>query len=289
LEYCHLRDLSKGVTTVAGKSVSACLVVLRRRDWDSDLALSGSESAPRPYYTVVSKVIQLMMASKLFRCDWDQICHAFDLMKSVPKRATTEGWLWDSYCDSVIPLKTVLQLTRPQAGLASSKATVKLVANLPTNVIPIHSVMSASVHHDSGKPGYYRIKIETQTSFDAFSITEENRVILFRYTSNPDHHDGLSPVGLDQLADAFRGCGKEDLLPYTEDGLPRKGAEWWIVWVVPEKIKDGFIPTTKFTTRVTKYKKVDVEQTKWEDFVQHYVLGLDHNIDRPREYEEFKL
>jgi hypothetical protein len=201
-------------------------------------------------------------------------------MKSVPKRATTEGWLWDSYCDSVIPLKTVLQLTRP--GLASSKPTVKLVANLPTNVIPIHNVMSASVHHDSGKPGYYRIKIETQTSFDAFSITEENRVLLFRYTSNPDHHDGLSPVGLDQLADVLSTCGRDDLLPYTENGLPKKGLEWWIVSVVPEEIKDEFKPTDKFTT-------VNVGQRNWDNYVQYYVVGLDHNVDRPPEYEEFKL
>jgi hypothetical protein len=137
----------------------------------------------------------------------------------------------------------------------------------------------------SGRPGYYRILIEIQTTFDAFSITEDNKVILFRYTSNPDHHDRLSPVGLDQLADALRTRGRDDLLPYARNGRQEKGAEWWIIWVVPKKIKDAFIPTDKFTTRVVKDKTVNMEQTKWEDYIQHYVMGLDYNVDRPPEYE----
>jgi hypothetical protein len=190
-------------------------------------------------------------------------------------------------CPSVENLKLFLEKfygKRSQIkelGVVASKQTVNL-ANLPTNVIHVHTVMSASVH--SGKPGYFRIKIETQTSFDAFSITEDNRVLLFRYTSDSNLDSSrLSPVGLDQLADAFVKCDRDDLLPYT-----RNGAEWWIVWVVPEKIKDEFKPTDKFTTRVVKDKMVDAEQTKWENYVQHYVVGLDHNVDRPPEYEEFE-
>jgi hypothetical protein len=290
LEYSRIKELSKGQATVAGND----LVVLCRDDLGSESAPIDSKSAfgmwARRSYTVASKEIQSRMVTRLFQKDWARICRVFDLMKTVPKQATLEGWIWDTYCDGVIPSKTVLQLTR--LGLASKKPVelanlpINVIdvpnLNLPSNIIVTPNVESAWSH--IGRPGYYRIGIQTQATFDAFMITKGNRVLLFRYTTL-DQPDGLSAVGLDQLADVLSICRRDDLLPYDTKG-PRKGAEWWIVWVIAGKTKDALIPTLQFTTKI---KTVKVGKRNWENYVHHYKLGLDHNVDLPPEHEEFKM
>jgi hypothetical protein len=187
------------------------LVVLRRSD---DEASFSSQ--------IISPLVRRLFAGSLLKKEWSTIRYNFRMLRTGTWRTGSSLWL---IVTSKIP--SLFQLSGQQLAPSGVKCHPILIDIRPTNVVRVHNALSAQL--TGSPPGFYQIGSNTQGTFGAFTVTHDGRVIIYQNTVSAD--DDLTATGLDDLADAIRAAGREDLLPMNSK------KKWLLVSVVTKRIE----------------------------------------------------
>jgi hypothetical protein len=185
--------------------------------------------------------------------------------------------LWEAYCGRAIPVES--------SEITKLGSTVKLIITFmgDNSVCTFFWPWRSNCSYGQG---YYKIEFPHQEgTFDAFCITEDNRVIFFKCTaeSESNNNNALCTSQFDELAEAMLLAGSHaaNLVPFDCHGCPKPGAEWRLVWVVPENAK-GNVKAAPFKSKDTaKFKAAEWEKHPlrcwdWAGHIQQYVTGLDY-------------
>jgi hypothetical protein len=235
--------------------------------------------APSQYcYYFYSKDIQCLRAKRIY--EDDAYC-LFKPLRAVPTEGTKTGFLWEAFCGWVIRTKSTLDVTK----LGSTDRFI--IPYMRTNHLYFLPASWPSQTSSTLARGYYSADFPLYDTYDAFCITEDNRVVFFKYVTKSDNKNGvvLSTSGFDDLAESLLKTADANLVPFDSRGRPKPGAEWRLVWVVPEKAKENvkaatFKPRTATTSQLGDSEKCEKDpprycQWDWASHVQQFAMGVD--------------
>jgi hypothetical protein len=227
--------------------VASDLVVLRRSD-DSD----GTEFSVQ----IVSPYVRRLFTDCFFY-KWDDFRRSARLWRDIPSRNSADGFFFECYCDLKVPsLRELIVEQLFPSGIAGSPTPIDI---LPTDVVHVHNALPAKF--EGFRPGYYQIEItmRASSSFDSFTITYDGRVIVYA-------HDPIA-TGLDDLADAMRAAGREDLIPWNSK------KKWSLVSVVPERFKH-LVEYKSFPLMVSSTGPSAALRHDWDSHIDQFRVGF---------------
>jgi hypothetical protein len=183
-------------------------------DISSSILCMFPDDTGAPTYRIISPHVGVKVYEHLYSLERDKIAGWFRRISSIPETGTPVGWLWESYCHKTLATKSSLEIT----SLAGNKTEILNLA--PSNRI------NFSVPKDLPKkpsPGYYAAANRNNKTFDAFSVTRTNQVVLMQFSVSPDDPQP-NAEGLDDLADVL--------------GKNYRYRPSLFIWVVPRGIED---------------------------------------------------
>jgi hypothetical protein len=231
--------------------------------------------APSQYcYSFFSKNIQFLSAQSVPAY---QAYELFNRIVAVPTEGTQTAFLWEALCDSAITTLDALDVKKLESSDSFIIPCVRDVVYSRRVSPPL------PLAEEPYKKGYYRVEFPHDDAFDAFIVTDDDRVVFFKYTAKVNINDALCTSGFDKIAESLLKSPDANLVPFDCDGCPKPGAEWRLVWVVPdwEKAKKN-VKAATFKPRTATFSELDDEGWEknplrcwdWASHIQQFVMGL---------------
>ena len=215
-------------------------------DMSSKILCMFADGRGMPIYRIVSPYVGVKVYEHIQSGGRDELARWFRRFSNIPETGTPAGWLWENHCHKTLSRKSDLEIT----SLDDKKTEIlKLV---PSNQNAFR-VLKAIPKKPS--PGYYALVARNNQTFDAFSVTDTNQIVLMQFTVSPDHPPPKG-TGLDDLADVL----SNDLRPFS-------GNPWLFIWVVPKGMEDS----------VKAKNPVGGKRVGWQnkDTVKQYVASFE--------------
>jgi len=167
-----------------------------------------------PIFRIASPYVSAKLYESLLSRERAKLVKWFRGFSCIPETGTAAGWIWEGYCHRTLPNLSSLAIT----SLDDKKK--ELLNLVPSRQIDF-KVLEEIPNEPS--PGYYAPVTRNHKTFDAFSVTDNNRVVLMQFTVSSDHPEPKG-LGLDALADVL-----------SKDFRPFRGCSWLFIWIVPKE------------------------------------------------------
>jgi hypothetical protein len=199
-----------------------------------------------PAYRLISPHVGVKLYHQLHSRQRDKIAKMLQIFSPIPETGSAAGWLWEIHCHQILPTKSDLKIT----SLADGETEVLVLAPLRQADFNVLTAIPKKP-----RPGYYYQAKRNNTTFDAFSVTHTNQVVLMQFTISPNHPPPQG-AGLDELAKVL----DSEFNPFT-------GPPWYFIWVVPCEIQH----------RIRAKLPTAGESSSWQDKqkMKQYVATLE--------------
>jgi len=217
-------------------------------DVSSKILCMSADDRGMPLFRIISTHVAKKLYVSLRSRQRDKLVEWFHLFSNIPETGSAAGWIWEGYCHRTLPTLSSLQIT----SLDDKKMeTLRLVPSRQVDFQVLREIPKKP------SPGYYAPVTRNNVTFDAFSVTNNNQIVVMQFTVSSDHSPPKGE-GLDALADVL----SQDLRPF-------KGCSWLFIWIVPKGRVDSI--TAKLPT--------EGNRKAWQNqgTIKQYVATLEFN------------